>query len=161
MIKEVKVGDEVTCKGMTVKIAEVVSSHNYGSDESPDWYIEFHDESGQYRYWKQSIDGGYITHAYMVEIAERAKELTHFAKHNSDTFSKAIKYLEIYRYDMDAMIIQLGMALDDNGIVTDQTIIDKISSLAEIIDSEYCERISKRVSEILSALKRYNYTVGM
>lgn len=31
---------------------------NYGTDEEPNWYIEFMDESDRYHYWKQVPDGG-------------------------------------------------------------------------------------------------------
>lgn len=42
------------------KIAQVHSAHNYGTDESPDWYIEGVDTFGDTFYWKQGVDGGYL-----------------------------------------------------------------------------------------------------
>ena len=59
---KVNIGDEITCKGRTVTIQSIVSCSNYGSDNQPDWYIEFYDDKDNYYYWKQSIDGGKIVH---------------------------------------------------------------------------------------------------
>lgn len=39
-------------------IAEVISSDNFGTEESPNWLIEYYDEDGHYHYWKQKNDGG-------------------------------------------------------------------------------------------------------
>jgi len=36
----------------------VSSATNYGTDNKPDWYIEL--DAGKV-YWKQGIDGGYVT----------------------------------------------------------------------------------------------------
>jgi len=35
----------------------VVTAENYGTKYSPDWYVEYRDDGGQYRYVKQRLDG--------------------------------------------------------------------------------------------------------
>jgi hypothetical protein len=46
--------------GWPVKTGAVLTSHNYGTLENPDWYIEMTDDRTGYVYWKQSIDGGKV-----------------------------------------------------------------------------------------------------
>ena len=52
--------------GYQIKIREVISAANYGTEENPQWYIEGygditsrgHTDENEYFYWKQPIDGG-------------------------------------------------------------------------------------------------------
>ena len=35
----------------------VITKHNYGTKEKPDWYIEFREDYLGYKYIKQQLDG--------------------------------------------------------------------------------------------------------
>ena len=35
----------------------VITKHNYGTEEKPDWYIEFREDYLGYKYIKQQLDG--------------------------------------------------------------------------------------------------------
>lgn len=48
---------KIRLQGYTLE-GKVISAHNYGTAEKPDWYIEFTDARHGYVYWKQSQDGG-------------------------------------------------------------------------------------------------------
>ena len=41
-------------------IGTVISASNYGTDKTPNWYIEMQDDHYGYAYWKQLPDGGYV-----------------------------------------------------------------------------------------------------
>ena len=41
-------------------IGTVISANNYGTDKTPNWYIEMQDDHYGYAYWKQLPDGGYV-----------------------------------------------------------------------------------------------------
>lgn len=42
---------------MTIRIVTIISAEY---SESGGWLIEFFDDRGDYRYWKQNIDGGIL-----------------------------------------------------------------------------------------------------
>lgn len=61
MVKEVKPGDAIRCMGITVVIEKIYYAHYFGGGHDDDgWMIEFVDSNGNYRYWKQYLDGGEI-----------------------------------------------------------------------------------------------------
>ena len=41
-------------------IGIVISANNYGTDTTPNWYIEMQDDHYGYAYWKQLPGGGYV-----------------------------------------------------------------------------------------------------
>lgn len=45
----------------------VDSAVNWGTEEKPDWYIEFHDRPHNPYYWKQGQDGGTLTIHWIAE----------------------------------------------------------------------------------------------
>ncbi len=54
-MRTAKIGDKISAMGITVTIAVLFYS-DY--DERDGWDIEFKDEHGKYRHWKQVYDGG-------------------------------------------------------------------------------------------------------
>lgn len=50
-------GDRIRCQGITCTIAEI-TFQEYWEDDG--FYIEFRDETGVYRNWKQWVDGGEV-----------------------------------------------------------------------------------------------------
>lgn len=46
----------VRLHGCSIHIDRIVSIDHFG--ERDGWYIEFYDDRGTYRYWKQGYDGG-------------------------------------------------------------------------------------------------------
>lgn len=62
----IKQGDKITCKDLTVTVDQIHSQSNYGTDDEPCYYIEFRDTDGVFRYWKQDVDGGFVTPAPML-----------------------------------------------------------------------------------------------
>ena len=56
--KVLEIGDIVVCKGIRAEIASITFQEYWGEDEG--FYIEFRDTNGNYRNWKQYIDGGYV-----------------------------------------------------------------------------------------------------
>lgn len=61
-INKIKKGDivKITCNGVWTE-CEVRSTTNWGTDDSPNWYIECVSTlSGLAAYWKQQIDGGTV-----------------------------------------------------------------------------------------------------
>lgn len=55
-MKNVKRGDRIHCNGITVEIGKVVYQDYYAGT----WDIEFFDTQGNYRHWKQALDGGHL-----------------------------------------------------------------------------------------------------
>lgn len=53
-------GDTINCKGLSVVVGSIQSQSNYGTADEPCFYIEFKDENGIARYWKQDVDGGSV-----------------------------------------------------------------------------------------------------
>lgn len=57
-IHEVEVGDKIHAQGCTFEVAEILSQDDWGDRDGI--YIEFRDPKGNYHYWKQGCDGGYV-----------------------------------------------------------------------------------------------------
>ena len=57
-IHTVEVGDKIHAQGYTFEVAKILSQADYGDDGGI--YIEFEDPNGNYHYWKQGCDGGYV-----------------------------------------------------------------------------------------------------
>ena len=55
MEKPVKIGDVIKISGLEVKIAKIYHQEHYGA-----WDIEFMDNYGIHRSWKQMYDGGVL-----------------------------------------------------------------------------------------------------
>ena len=55
--KTLEVGDKVKCKGITCTIAEITFQEYWEADG---FYTEFLDTIGNYRNWKQWVDGGEV-----------------------------------------------------------------------------------------------------
>jgi len=51
-----KKGTKIRCKGMTVTVNEVL----YADKWDGKWDVEFIDSNGNYRHWKQELDGGEV-----------------------------------------------------------------------------------------------------
>lgn len=46
----------------------VISAHNYGTQENPNWYIEWTNKlTGKFGHWKQAEDGGALVEHYPDE----------------------------------------------------------------------------------------------
>ena len=62
-------GDIVNCRGISSKIDKIISQyHDFDYDEKGNikktyYGIEFFDDEGVYRYWKQRFDGGNLVKA--------------------------------------------------------------------------------------------------
>lgn len=54
----IEVGDKIHAQGCTFEVAKIFSQFYYGEEDGV--YIEFEDPKGNYHYWKQGCDGGYI-----------------------------------------------------------------------------------------------------
>lgn len=55
--RKLEVGDCIRCKGVTIKIKEIISQDYY---EREGYFVEFIATDGTYGYWKQYIDGGKV-----------------------------------------------------------------------------------------------------
>lgn len=55
-MKSARKGDKIHCMGITVEIDRILYQDYYADA----WDIEFFDTSGNYRHWKQSLDGGQL-----------------------------------------------------------------------------------------------------
>ena len=55
--KVLEAGDKVKCKGITCTIAEITFQEYWEGDG---FYTEFRDTNGNYRNWKQWVDGGEV-----------------------------------------------------------------------------------------------------
>ena len=97
----------------------------------------------------------------MTESEEKAKELLMFVRHNISVFERAVNYLDAYKQDMLLIANQVHASEDSHGEIVNDSIIEKLYDSVQIIDTEYCERISKNVADTLSELKRYDFTTGM
>lgn len=62
-MKEAKVGDKISCKGITVTIKEIIDQWTDRSMGTEFYCVEFRDTNGKYRMWKQYYDGGELIHA--------------------------------------------------------------------------------------------------
>lgn len=64
ILRELKVGDKIQSRGITVQIKEILHQDAYFPDYLPEdrHYIdiEFKDINGSYRHWKSNIDGGNV-----------------------------------------------------------------------------------------------------
>ena len=56
--KILKVGDKIYCRGIVVKISEIIYQDVCAHEGEMD--VEFVDSNGKYRHWKQYFDGGYV-----------------------------------------------------------------------------------------------------
>jgi hypothetical protein len=56
--KILEAGDTIVCKGIRAEIASINFQEYWGENEG--FYTEFRDTNGNYRNWKQGIDGGYV-----------------------------------------------------------------------------------------------------
>lgn len=57
-VHEIEVGDKIHAQGYTFEVAKIFFQADYGDDGGI--YIEFDDTNGNYHYWKQGHDGGYV-----------------------------------------------------------------------------------------------------
>lgn len=56
--RRVEIGDKIHAQGYTFEVAKIISQSDYGNDGGI--YIEFEDPKGNYHYWKEGHDGGYV-----------------------------------------------------------------------------------------------------
>ena len=56
--RRVEVGDKIKAQGYTFEVAEIISQNDYQEDGGI--YIEFLDRKGNYHYWKEGCDGGFV-----------------------------------------------------------------------------------------------------
>jgi len=66
MKRQLKIGDTIICQGIKATIAEITFQEPWEWRNA--WYIEFTDTNGNYRNWKQEIDGGKAYNNAGVEI---------------------------------------------------------------------------------------------
>ena len=57
--KTLEPGDKICCQGLTVTVGDTIFYNAYFGKEDGH-YIEFLDSEGNYHYWKQGCDGGYV-----------------------------------------------------------------------------------------------------
>ena len=55
-MRDLRPGDIIHCQGITCKIREIKMQEPWNWRNS--YYVEFVDTDGEYRSWKQSVDGG-------------------------------------------------------------------------------------------------------
>ena len=55
-MRNVEIGDKIHARGITVTITKILFQEHF----SDDWDIEFLDDFGQYRHWRNWLDGGYL-----------------------------------------------------------------------------------------------------
>ena len=65
--RRVEIGDKIHAQGCTFEVAKIISQDDYGNDGGI--YIEFEDPKGNYHYWKEGCDGGYV----IVKEVQRGK----------------------------------------------------------------------------------------
>ena len=70
--RRVEVGDRIRAQGYTFEVAEIISQNDYQEDGGI--YIEFLDRKGNYHYWKEGCDGGYVVEKNNT-IVKELKEL--------------------------------------------------------------------------------------
>lgn len=60
--KQIEPGDVIVCQGMRVTVGNTIYCNDYWKekDGSDNHYCEFLDVNGNYHYWKQELDGGYV-----------------------------------------------------------------------------------------------------
>lgn len=58
--EDIKVSDEIVCKGQKIKVAKIITQESYTFLDDVIHDIEFRDEHGNYHHWKSNLDGGYI-----------------------------------------------------------------------------------------------------
>lgn len=51
-------------------VGEVISAHNYGTEQEPEWYIELMDVKEGYIYFKQAVDHMQSARVHFVELPE-------------------------------------------------------------------------------------------
>ena len=56
--RRVEIGDKIHAQDYTFEVAKIISQSDYGNDGGI--YIEFEDPKGNYHYWKEGHDGGYV-----------------------------------------------------------------------------------------------------
>lgn len=56
-MRDLKPGDKVCVNGITCEIKEIKYQEPWKWREA--YYLEFYDTDGNYRSWKQVVDGGY------------------------------------------------------------------------------------------------------
>lgn len=54
MIKNIHKGDHIACMGEVVTVGKILYRDYYAGT----WDVEFIDTEGNYRHWKQALDGG-------------------------------------------------------------------------------------------------------
>ena len=57
--REIEVGDKIHAQGYTFEVAEILSQSDWGKGDGG-LYVEFEDPNGNYHYWKEGHDGGYV-----------------------------------------------------------------------------------------------------
>lgn len=66
--RRVDVGDTICSQGCAFEVAKIISQNDYGNDGGI--YIEFEDPKGNYHYWKQGHDGGYVINRNSITIKD-------------------------------------------------------------------------------------------
>ena len=84
MMKTARIGDKVSCMGITAEIGKLYYSDHYDGQ----WDIEFVDTTGQYRHWKQIYDGG----TYIRTLPEYRTEYFQ----NFDGLTATVEYINEY-----------------------------------------------------------------
>lgn len=54
--QEIQPGDIIECKGLKVVVSKILYQNNFDNQ----YILEFEDTNGNYRSWKQHVDGGKI-----------------------------------------------------------------------------------------------------